>query len=235
MKILSKLINFFFPQTCLSCNTNLTYEEVLFCEACFESLPFIKSYCRRCGTPFPTDLSEYLPENSLEYCSYCLKNPLPYERVYLAFHYKEPISTLIHRAKFGEEFEIAYQLGKLLRKVVKLPLEAYELIIPIPLSKERKRERGFNQSQLMLWGYFGLYNPCEFLTRIRHTRPQSELTLKERLHNLKGAFKARDSVKGKRILLFDDVMTSGATLYEAAKELKKEGAAVIHLLVLARA
>ena len=87
----------------------------------------------------------------------------------------------------------------------------------------------------MLWGYGGFYLPKELLIRARHTRPQSELSLKERLENLKGAFAVRGSVKEKKILLFDDVMTSGATLYETAKVLKKAGAKEVHLLVLARA
>ncbi len=235
MKILSKIINFFFPQICFSCKKALSPEESLFCESCFENLPLIKSYCRRCGSPFPSELSEYFEEDSLNYCGKCLKNPPPFERVFLGFYYKEPISTLIQSAKFDENFEIAYHLGKLLRRAVNLTLERYEIILPIPLSRERKRERGYNQSQIMLWGYGGFYSSEDFLIRTRNTRPQSELSLKERLNNLKGAFKACNSVMGKRVLLFDDVMTSGATLYEAARELKKAGAKEIHLLVLARA
>ena len=235
VKILSEILNFFFPQFCEDCKTPLSYEEVLFCKNCLKGLPLIKNYCTRCGNPFFSDLSEYFDETSLNYCSRCLKKPPPYDRVYLGFYYKEPIKTLIQKAKFGENFELSYQLGKLLRKVINLSLESYDLIIPIPLSQKRKRERGFNQSLLMLWGYSGIYFSHNPLKRILHTRPQSELSLKERLSNLKGAFRVEENLKGKRILLFDDVMTSGATLYEASKELKKAGVSEIHLLVLARA
>ena len=235
MKILSFLVNLLFPSFCETCKKPLLPEEALFCQDCLKSLPLIKSYCRRCGTLFPQELLDFFEERALNYCSRCLKKQPPYERVYFGFYYQEPISTLIQRAKFQENFELAYQLGRLLKKVIELPLNNYDLIIPVPLSRERQRERGYNQSLLMLWGYKGFYLPGQALKRIRHTKPQSELSLKERLSNLKGAFKAKEDVKGKRILLFDDVMTSGTTLFEASRELKKAGATEIHLLVLARA
>lgn len=235
MKILSKLLNFFFPQFCETCRVPLSCEEALFCKKCVKELPVIKNYCRRCGNPFPSDLSDYLDETSLNYCSRCLKKPPPYDRVYLGFYYMDPIKSLIQKTKFGEAFELSYQLGKLLRKISNLSLESYDLIIPVPLSEKRKRERGFNQSLLMLWGFHKIYFSPNPLKKVLHTRPQSELPLKERLVNLKGAFSVKENLKGKRILLFDDVMTTGATLYEASKELKKAGASEIHILVLARA
>ncbi|MGC8966261.1 MAG: ComF family protein [Caldimicrobium sp.] len=235
VKILSKIVNFLFPQICFTCKSSLSSDEILFCKTCFKKLPFVKSYCKRCGRLFSIDFSEVFEEDTLSYCGNCLKDPPPFERVFLGFHYREPISSLIQRAKFSENFELAYQLGRLLRKAIEVSFEFYDYILPVPLSKKRKRERGYNQSQLMLWGYGGFYLPKELLIRARHTRPQSELSLKERLENLKGAFAVRSSVKEKKILLFDDVMTSGATLYETAKVFKKAGAKEVHLLVLARA
>jgi len=166
-----------------------------------------------------------------------LKEPPPFEKVFIGFKYESPIKELILQAKFQEDFVMAYQLGKLLKKVIVLNPKEYDLLLPLPLSQERERERGFNQSLLLLWGFlekpfFSMKNP---LKRVRNTKPQSELSYKERLSNVKGAFEAEEMVKGKRILLLDDVMTTGATLHEATFALKKKGAKEVHLLLLARA
>ncbi len=139
------------------------------------------------------------------------------------------------KAKFKEDYVLAYQLGQLLRQVVILPQEVYEDILPIPLSAKRLRERGYNQSFLMLWGFIGRKIDSEVLIRFKHTQPQSELSEKERWENVKGVFKVAKEIKGKKILLFDDVMTTGATLISASKELRKAGAKEVEILVLCRA
>jgi len=234
-KILSKTLNFLFPETCYTCKHPLRVEEALFCESCLERLPRVRSFCRRCGTPLSEDLLNHFEEATFDYCGKCLKDPPPFERAYPGFHYTEPIKGLIHRAKFREDFVLAYKLGRLLRRGLALPLETYDLILPLPLSKKRERERGYNQSLLILWGYLGFRLPQNLLTRVLHTKPQTELAYKERLKNPKGAFWASQEVSGKRVLLLDDVMTTGATLREAAHTLKKQGAREVHLLVLARA
>ncbi|MFN3406207.1 MAG: ComF family protein [Caldimicrobium sp.] len=234
-KILSNFLNFLFPTFCLTCKSPLTYEEVLFCHRCYSKLPRAKSYCRRCGTLLSESLLEYFSNELLEYCSFCEKQNLPYEQVFIGFLYKNPIKELLYKAKFSDEFSIAYQLGKLLRKVCPLNVDEYDLISPIPLSIKRQRERGYNQSLLILWGYTGIKKFPKTLTRVKHSKPQSQLDSKERWENIKGAFQCTEDVKGKKILLLDDVMTTGATLREASSILKKAGAKEVHLLILARA
>lgn len=122
-----------------------------------------------------------------------------------------------------------------MQKIIALPLKLYDFILPVPLSFKRLQERGYNQSLLILWGYLGIKKPLNILQRIKHSRPQSELSGKERLENVKGAFKAKKDFQNKSVLLLDDVMTTGVTLREASKELKKAGAQKVDLLVFARA
>ncbi len=178
---------------------------------------------------------DYYPEEKLNYCSRCLKKPPPYDRVYIAFLYKDPIRDLLHKAKFEENFVIAYQLGRLMRRVLSLPVDEYDGVYPIPLSMKRLKERGYNQSLMILWGYLGIGLPSAGLKRIKHSQPQSLLAGKERFENVKGAFGVEENFQNKKVLLLDDVMTTGATLTEAAKVLKKAGATSVDLLLLARA
>lgn len=234
-KILSKFINFIFPALCIKCNAPLKEEEVLFCKTCLFTLPIAKSYCKKCGTFLSETLLDYFSPEKLAYCSFCETTKIYYDKIYIGFYYKEPLRELIHKAKFKEDFSLAYLLGKLLRKVCKISLADYDIIAPIPLSLKRERERGFNQSLLILWGYSGIKLPSKVLIRIKHTKPQSELNGKERLENIKNAFSTLCELTGKKILLVDDIMTTGATLREASKVLKKAGAKEIHILVLARA
>ncbi|BAU23938.1 phosphoribosyltransferase [Caldimicrobium thiodismutans] len=234
-KILSQGLNFLFPSLCLECRSPLAPQESLFCESCLLRLPLAKSYCQRCGTLLSEELLNYYPKEKLNYCSKCLKNPPPYDNVYIAFLYQDPIKTLLHKAKFGENFVIAYQLGRLMQKIIDLPVKLYDFVLPVPLSFKRLQERGYNQSLLILWGYLGIKKPLNILQRIKHSRPQSDLSGKERIENVKGVFKAKEEFQNKRVLLLDDVMTTGATLREASKELKKAGAQKVDLLILARA
>lgn len=235
IKIFHKFVTHLFPSFCVLCKSPLSEEEVLFCNSCFSHLPLAKSYCKRCGTLLSETLLNYFHPENLNFCSLCERERLPYERVYIGFLYKEPLKTLILKAKFAQDFSLAYQLGKLLKMVLPLNLKEYDLCIPIPLSLQRERERGFNQSLILLWGYKGFMRGSNKLVRIRDTQPQSKLDQKGRFENVKNAFISLDNLEGKKILLLDDIMTTGATLKEAAKALKKAGAKEVHLLVLARA
>ncbi|MFN3921255.1 MAG: ComF family protein [Caldimicrobium sp.] len=234
-KLLSKFFNFLFPSFCFKCNKLLSEKEVLFCSSCLPTLPLAKSYCDKCGTLLSETLLEHFSPESLTYCSFCEHEKLYYDKAYLGFQYKEPLRELLHKVKFKEDFSLAYHLGKLLRKVCKVNLKYYDIITPVPLSLKRERERGYNQSLLILWGYAGIQLPSRVLVRVKHTRPQSELNEKERFENIKNAFSILEDLTGKRVLIVDDIMTTGATLREASKILKKAGAKEVHLLVFARA
>ena len=235
MNLASKVLSFFFPELCHSCGSPLTHSESLFCVECRKNLKRVQAYCRRCGELFSEELPSFLEEKELYGCRLCQKENVYLDRVFLGFQYAEPISTLIEKAKFGGDFVLAYKLGRLFRLILpSLPVE-YDLACAVPLSVERLKQRGYNQAEIMLWGYLGKRPKNDPLKRVKNTRPQTELSRKERLQNVKSAFEAKSDLSGLKVLLFDDVMTTGATLRECAKALKKAGAKEVVALVLARA
>ncbi|MDW8182436.1 MAG: ComF family protein [Caldimicrobium sp.] len=235
VKGLKSFFNFLFPSLCLRCKKTLSPDEALFCNCCVKTLPLAKAYCKRCGTILKETLLNYFTPEKLTYCGHCENNTPFYDKTFLGFKYENPIKELLIEAKFRENYMIAYQLGRLLRKVISLPLKVYDLYLPIPLSKERERARGYNQSLLLLWGFLGFQLPCGTLKRIRHTTPQSQLSPEDRLENVRGVFAVSEKLNDSRVLLIDDVLTTGATANEASKTLKKAGAKEVHLLVLSRA
>jgi len=234
VKWLKEILNFFFPEGCKICQKPLNNNEVLVCSKCLSALPFIKIHCLKCGNPLDETLKEYLKNNNISYCSYCEKQKLYFDKAVVCFFYKPPVSDWINEVKFGKNFSLAYKLGILLKMILKEKIPKVDLTIPLPLSLKRLRERGFNQSFLITWGFLGKRPSEKILKRIVHTKPQAELSQKERWKNVKNAFLASDVVKGKSILVIDDVMTTGATLNEAAKALKNKGANKVYVVALAR-
>lgn len=171
----------------------------------------------------------------INYCSYCISRDFYFDMVEAVFYYKEPVSLWISKIKFSKDFVLAYDLGRFIRRRIFLDLTGYDLIMAVPLSKERLRKRGFNQSFLIGWGLLGKRPKDKVLIRTKDTKPQTELTQKERWENVKEAFALHtEQVKDQRVLIVDDVMTTGATLNEISKVLKKGGAKRVDILVVAR-
>lgn len=224
MKWTKLILNFFFPENCKICQKSLNYEESLVCNNCFSKLPFLKMYCSRCGTPLDEILEKYLPNKQISYCGYCEKRNFYFDEVFIGFAYKSPVSEWINELKFGKNFSIGYKLGILIKKMFDKKIPQVDLTISIPLSTNRLRERGFNQSYLIAWGFLGKKPKNNILKRIIDTKPQTELSKKERWENVKNAFLVEKDLKEKSILLIDDVMTTGATLNFASKALKEKGA-----------
>ncbi|MDW8135503.1 MAG: ComF family protein [Thermodesulfobacterium sp.] len=229
MNLVRKVIHFLFPSFCEICQKPLEDLEVLVCNSCYFKLPFLKNYCQKCGN---VDLTY----SEVSYCGKCLSLKFYFDKFIAGFKYEKPISNWILEAKFKENFLLAYQLGRLLNKTLSLKVPSVDVVIPLPLSKGRLKKRGYNQSFLIAYGFSGKKPELNLLFKTKETQPQMELSYKERVENIKDAFLAlRDKVEGKRILLIDDVMTTGATLNEASKALKKAGAKEVYGCVVARA
>lgn len=209
------------------------------CADCAGALaPAPGEYCQGCGLPLPDDGEQ----SGL--CSDCIALPRPWSR--LVFHglYQGRLRRLLTEFKFSGRLGHGALLRDLALQAWRLGLAgereqaAPELIVPVPLHRKRLRQRGYNQSLELARGLakeLGARLAPHAVLRERATRPQMSLSREERLTNLAEAFVAdKDQVRGKRVLLADDIMTTGATLGEVARCLSKAGAARVDVLVLAR-
>ncbi|MCF6285745.1 MAG: ComF family protein [Candidatus Hydrogenedentes bacterium] len=160
-------------------------------------------------------------------------------RIYGAAMYEGVIAEAIQALKFHDKHRLAIPLGELLREFAAehMAVEAYDFIIPVPLHRVRFRERGYNQSALLAEecaAAFPKARVCHDLKRIRPTRTQSKVVGDKRADNVRGAFAVTgDQLAGTRILLVDDVVTSGGTVIECARALRRAKAAHVDVLAVA--
>ena len=187
--------------------------------------------CHCCALPLPA---------GVPLCGACIKHPPAIDRCLSAVPYAYPWSDLIVRYKFQSEPGLARTFALMLRSTpwVEPALDAADTVLPMPLSKERLRSRGFNQAYVLAQALSKSKADPALLLRIKDTPPQSSLTRAERLSSVKDAFAVEplrtSEVKGARVVLVDDVMTSGASLFAAALALRAAGAAHITAIVVAR-
>lgn len=181
-------------------------------------------------------------------CGACAARPPPLDSAVAGVHYAYPWSTLIGSYKFGGQHGWAgFFAGLLLQSPgtsqVFADLSPGDWVLPMPLAAQRLQTRGFNQAwelcaELALQTRTQARTDARLLLRVRHTRPQSQLKRKDRLANVKGAFQVdplrASELQGRRVVLVDDVMTSGASIYTAAQVLRDAGAVHVTAVVLAR-
>ena len=212
-------------QDCLLCGAESGISPV--CAACEQDLPQLPAArCPCCA----------LPTLDGEVCGRCLARTPNYDLTLAAFRYDFPLDKLVQSFKYGHRLALAGYFG---RQLAALPADApADVIIPLPLHPRRLRERGFNQALELARGVGRAWRTpvdARSCRRIRHTPAQADLPWLERARNVRGAFDCSADFSGQRLLLIDDVMTTGASLGELARTVKLHGAAQVTLLVLARA
>jgi ComF family protein len=243
MNHLSKLIRLIYPPRCAVCREFLpedreeTFERPCpFCRSCLSRFRTITSpLCTICGKPFVSD------EGEDHTCGDCIGKRTFYEAARGPYLYEGPLMEAVHQLKYGGKAFLADYLGGLLADFAEgwVKTSPPALTMPVPLHPARLRQRGFNQS-LLLARYVAdrLKTPLDFLSlrRIRYTAPQTGLGMKERRKNVRSAFEVINpaAVKGRRLLLVDDVTTTGSTLNECARAIKKGGGETVICLVLTR-
>jgi ComF family protein len=199
-----------------------------FCRNCWSD---IKRYsgpaCKICGVPFASEYAEV--------CADCLAEAPPFSRAESFGLYENVLAAAINLYKFHGIRRLYTPLGRLL---LDFDVSAADAVVPVPLGIKGLRERGFNQS-LLLAKVISRHTkvPLEMdgLLKVRETRPQVGLSAKERAKNLRGAFSVRGNFRKTKLLLVDDVMTTGATAKECARQLMNAGAEEVTVLTLARA
>jgi ComF family protein len=211
-----------------------------FCAPCTGRIRWaLPPVCVACGAPFAAT------GDVAHRCETCLRHPRPFRQARACALYEtgvddHPLKTALHRYKYRPEASLARPLAGILLARCPLLVHAYDRIMPVPLHRERLRWRGFNQALLLarpLSKQTGTPIDAHSLRRRRATRPQVELTGAERHANVAQAFVVTHprAVRGRRILLVDDVYTTGSTVADCSRALLAAGARVVDVLVLARA
>lgn len=236
-RILPALLDFLFPPLCHICRSFITDAgQIHICPSCREQLPLVMSpCCTVCGVPFAGAGSNHI-------CGRCLKDPPCFDAACSQLLYEGAARDLLHRFKYQYKTHLRRPLALLALEGLTgiIQRQQPDMIVPVPLHRSRLRSRGFNQA-VLLGSVFStrlaLPMLVDGLVRIRWTEPQIELSADQRRSNVKGAFSCARSadINGKRVLLLDDVMTTGSTVDECAKELKKSGASYILVATVARA
>ncbi len=234
----SVLLDLCLPRNCAGCLRIDTEPQRSWCRTCWEKIPWVVSpLCPGCGRPFGDS-----PDSPDHLCGECIESAFHFDTARSAVLHEGIIRSRIHQLKFGAQMQWAPPLVELLEIAhAGWGLPAPDLIVPVPLHPGRLSERGFNQSGLLA-GEFArkIKVPVSFdvIMRKNKTQPQTRLKREERLKNVKGAFEIFDAkkVRGRRILLIDDVFTTGTTLSECARTLKKKGgASEVRALTVTRA
>ncbi|MEO3389339.1 ComF family protein [Mesorhizobium sp. CAU 1741] len=224
-----------FPPICAGCRRMVSSPGTL-CGHCWPKLRFIeRPWCEVLGTPFTHDMGEGILSAD------AIANPPPFARARAAVVYSGVARQMVHNLKFADRTELAPWMARWMMRVGGALVADAEVIVPVPLHRQRFLWRRFNQSaELARAISFAAGKPFapQAIVRIKSTRSQVGLGAREREDNVRGAFKVPDGeeirVRGRRVLLVDDVYTTGVTVSAVTKALKRGGASAVDVLTFAR-
>ncbi len=234
---LDGICNLIYPNSCLLCRQYILNDrkDSIICTNCFAQIKFnVPPFCPKCSRHIASDLKGIR-------CKECMYRYPAFDFAWAACCYNNTIRELIHLFKYKQKTALRKLFSNLIISFIKeynLDIAQFNVIVPIPLFSTKLRERGYNQSLLIakiLSDQFKIPVLDNNLVRVKNTKSQSLLDRKERWTNIKGAFKIKNPLifSDKRILLIDDLLTTGATTSEAANVLKDNGAEIVGVLTLA--
>ena len=242
MGIWGRVVNLIFPGACRQCGTPVFAgaPTSCFCNRCWDTIRWFEDpCCPQCGLPYPSldPLSVHQQSPAGHLCGACRKNPPYFDRAISAGPYEGVLAGAIKLFKYKKKIHVGRALAEhspLLQRG-----DRGDFVMPVPLHPSRLREREFNQSAILasvIGERLGIQVLLNTLIRHVHTRPQVELGMKERKKNVVGAFSVQDDamILGKDIVLVDDVYTTGATVGECARVLKRHGVGRVSVLTIAR-
>jgi ComF family protein len=224
------------PPLCLNCDATVSRNQSL-CPACWKAINFISDpYCQRCGLPFE------VPVETETLCTDCLTEPPDYTQARSVYVYDEASRPMILKFKHGDQLHPAIAMGEWMSKAAAPLLADTDLIVPVPLHPWRLFRRRYNQAAILAQQIGAQSRKpvlLDGLRRVRHTQSQGHHSRAERHKNIHNAFivprALQDKINGKKLLLVDDVLTTGATINECSRILQKAGASAIYVVTLARA
>jgi ComF family protein len=235
-KALQALTSLFYPATCVVCSANVERADYL-CGDCQRRAPrIVPPFCTKCSEPFPGAITQTFS------CANCEHRILHFDCAVAAYRSRGLVRRLVHQFKYAKQRHLRYPVAAWLLETLHDPRlhgRQFDAIVPVPLHPARERERGFNQAVLLaeLLAVSAAVPMRLVLERTRYTTTQTAYDRAERMENLHGAFRLRKNqdVRDLRVLLIDDVLTTGSTLSECARVLRAAGAVSVHAATAARA
>lgn len=229
------LVSLFYPDACAVCSRPAAPNEQL-CAHCAADAPRLRApFCERCSQPFAGAITETFT------CANCHDRVLFFDAAVSAYRSRGVVREVMHAFKYGGQVHLERTLGEWLCEAfddARLVRQTFDCVVPVPLHPARRRERGFNQAELLgkILARRRHLPLRPLLERIRYTTTQTQFDRAERMENLAGAFRLRRGidVRGWRVLLVDDVLTTGSTLSECAAVLRRGGAASVYAATAAR-
>lgn len=222
------------PPRCLGCGGIVDMDGL--CAGCWEGIDFLAApQCDACGLPFELDAGD------APLCGACARKPPPWRRARAVLRYDDAAKGLILRFKHADRTDAAPAFGRWMMRAGADLLAEADVIVPVPMHRWRLWSRRYNQAALLAWAVgreAGVAVAADLLQRHRATPSQGRLGREARLRNVRGAFRLRPAramlIRKKRVLLVDDVLTSGATVGECTRTLLEGGAVSVDVLTLAR-
>jgi ComF family protein len=235
----SRVLDILFPPSCLKCGAELEANGAL-CASCWPQIRFIAApHCACCGLPFAYDVG------AGAVCGPCVQDPPVFDRARAVFVYDDVSRDLVLTFKHADQTQAAPGYGKWLARAGAELLTDADLLVPVPLHRRRLFARRYNQAALLVHALAtetAKENKCraapDALVRVKKTQPHIDMGRTARLQNVAGAFRVHskwvEAVDGARIVLVDDVFTTGATVSSCARTLRAAGAARVDVLTLSR-
>ena len=220
--VFRKLINILAPDNikCIACDAELNQDNKYgLCPKCLAKMPTINKSCHKCGREI---------YDQGKYCFDCKEGGFYFDRVYSCLNYEDFVHGIVYKLKYGKAKYLAPFIARVIAdKIIEEDIK-FDFIVPVPLNKNRENQRGFNQAKLIAQEVAKILNcsVVDAISRERDTPFQASLTREQRIENVKDAFVVVDKnmVKGKNILLLDDIFTTGSTINECSKILKNNKA-----------
>jgi len=237
---MEKLLDFFYPPGCQLCgdSQNTQYAGQL-CRACVADLRLNLNACTVCGLPI--NLANQALDTLPSCCGQCLQAPPVYDLCWSPFIYAQPLEWMIQQLKFNAKLNFASLLSALLADSLPAHLcndKKPDVIIPMPLHSQRLKHRGFNQSYLLikpLAKSLGIPVDLNSCVRVKNTEHQTGKNARQRQLNIKNAFTFSNKKHYRHVVIFDDVVTTGSSVSELSRILKREGVEKVDIWSLARA
>src|SRR6184192_1534237 len=235
-ELLQSAVSLLYPPGCTICGKSIRADEYL-CDQCeTKAVRIVAPFCQKCSEPFEGSITNTFA------CANCAHRTIYFDAAVSAYRGRGIVRQIIHEFKYGRKIHLRHLVARWLCAAFddeRLRGRQFDIIVPVPLHSTRQRERGFNQASLLaelLTARMSI--PCKpMLKRVRYTTTQTALDRVERMENLHNAFRLRKNadVRGLHVLLIDDVLTTGSTLSECARILKRSGAISVYAATAARA